>query len=282
MAARARPVGAGSGRNPARQGRPPPARTCFKHSRLCHWPEDHGAGPARSARCDWSARMRIRIGAVGGSNLWRSGACAGGSAPPAGRGGRVKWRAVLSLTVCQPCARGLVTRDRRCVWGTATASGPPGSRTPFSSLGRSQEQPSLPMLYRFSHLCSTKAAWPRVLFRGAVEAYCCLIIYTLNIQRLRVSMLKLKHQGGYCMSQARLGVTCRTKALQRRLWGSQLSLTSPCLGAKVEDSRVGRALPAGQEGDAAHLFSPGQAHLKFCVQFWAPQDRRNMKLLEWV
>ncbi|RMC06292.1 hypothetical protein DUI87_15723 [Hirundo rustica rustica] len=44
---------------------------------------------------------------------------------------------------------------------------------------------------------------------------------------------------------------------------------------------LGRALP-GQGGDPAPLLSPGEDQLECCVQFWAPQDRRDRELLQQI
>lgn len=50
-----------------------------------------------------------------------------------------------------------------------------------------------------------------------------------------------------------------------------------------EERKRGRALPEGKEGnDPAPLHCPGEAQLKCPVHFWAPQDSRDMELLEQV
>ncbi|KAF4800277.1 hypothetical protein TURU_046293 [Turdus rufiventris] len=45
----------------------------------------------------------------------------------------------------------------------------------------------------------------------------------------------------------------------------------------------GRALPAGQERGILPLYSaPTRNNMECCVQFWAPQDKRDMELLDQV
>ncbi|KAJ7407517.1 hypothetical protein BTVI_63015 [Pitangus sulphuratus] len=35
-------------------------------------------------------------------------------------------------------------------------------------------------------------------------------------------------------------------------------------------------------GDSVPLLSPGEVNLEYCAQFWAPQNKRDMRYLEWV
>ncbi|KAJ7396076.1 hypothetical protein BTVI_148401 [Pitangus sulphuratus] len=66
--------------------------------------------------------------------------------------------------------------------------------------------------------------------------------------------------------------------------GRQQPVPEPAvvLGDKKPDEILGciRKSVASKLRDLILPFSPGETHLKCLVQFWAPQDRRDMELLE--
>ncbi|KAJ7409162.1 hypothetical protein WISP_116266 [Willisornis vidua] len=70
------------------------------------------------------------------------------------------------------------------------------------------------------------------------------------------------------------------------LVANKLPMSQLCvLGAKKANGilwSIRKSIVSREGGDTAPLLSPSTAHLECCVQYWAPQQKRDMELLEWV
>ncbi|RMC19323.1 hypothetical protein DUI87_03931 [Hirundo rustica rustica] len=109
-----------------------------------------------------------------------------------------------------------------------------------------------------------------------------------NLMRLSKGKCRVLHLGRNSPKcPHRLGLTYRA-ALWERTWDLDHKLSMSC---QCPCGQEGRWCPGvhweecGQQvegGDPSPLLSPSEAQLECCVQFWAPQHKRDQELLERV